>query len=135
MGCGRVPTLGIAERILDCHAHVGGSQLRLHGAVRKLNGGVDLALAVHEDLDVVDGHVEEVVCLDDLKALVHERGAVDRDLCAHLPRGMRQGIRSRDVCELGSAAAKEWASGARDPDLSHVMPALANEALVDGVVL
>ena len=135
MGGRAVPTLGVAQRVLDGHAHVRRAKLGLHRTVGELDGGVDLALAVHEHVDVVNRHVEEVVRLDDLEALVHEGRAVYGDLGAHLPRGVRERHGGRDVLELVARAAEEGAARAGEPDLAHVLATLPHQALVDGVVL
>jgi len=45
---------------------------------------------MNDDGDIIVFDPEEVVRLDDLKPLVHERGGVDGDLVPMLPRRMRE---------------------------------------------
>jgi hypothetical protein len=52
--------------------------------------------------------------LDQLEPLVRERRGVDRDLRAHVPRGMRQRVVGSDVQELVARAASERAAGCRE---------------------
>ena len=63
----------------------------------------DLAIAIDladNDLDLVVGDVEEPVCLDHLETLVHQGGAVDGDLGAHIPGWVRQRIARADIGQL-----------------------------------
>ena len=83
---GDVDPLGVVQRIGDRHAHVRVAEVRERGAVAEQDERVDDRLRVHDDVDVLVGHAEEVVGLDDLEALVHQRRRVDGDLAAHGPR-------------------------------------------------
>ena len=47
--------------------------MRLHAAVGELHHRMDGALRLHDNLDSVVGHVEQMVSLDHLEAFVHER--------------------------------------------------------------
>ena len=86
-------------------------------------------------LDLVVGHGEQVVRLDDLEALVHERRRVDGDLRAHVPRGMSERLSRRDSAQFISRTTAEGAAGRGHPQTAHLARALANEALVDSAVL
>ena len=57
---------------------------------RSCDERVDDRLRVHDDVDALVGHPEQVVGLDHLEALVHQRRRVDRDLAAHRPRRVRE---------------------------------------------
>ena len=48
---------------------------------------------------------EQIVSLDQLKALVHHRRGIDRDFCAHRPVGMGNGLRGRCRARSRSAVA------------------------------
>ena len=96
---------------------------------------MDGALGLHHDADAVVGHVEQVVGLDDLEALVHERGGIDRDLRTHVPGRMREGLLERDVGELAGRLAAERAARRRDPQRADLFGTFAQKALVDGAVL
>ena len=54
---------------------------------------------------------EQVVRLDHLEALVHQRRGVDRDLAAHRPRRVLERLLDGDVLQLGARAAAERAAG------------------------
>ena len=53
---------------------------------------MDGALRVDDHLDLLHGDSEEVTAFDDLKALVHHRGGIHRDLGSHRPRRMAQSL-------------------------------------------
>ena len=78
------------------------------GAVGELDHRVDDRLRVDDHLDAVVADAEQLVGLDHLEALVHERRRVDGDLRAHLPGGVGQGLvdgdrrRARRGCGRGT---------------------------------
>ena len=78
---------------------------------------------------------EEVVGLDHLEALVHQRGGVDRDLRPHRPHGVLEGLLHRRLRELRGRPAAERPAGARDHHPLEVLPALAAEGHREGRVL
>ena len=75
-----------------------------------------------------DGHllrrqVEQPARFDDLQPLVHQRGRVDRDLVAHLPRRMLQGIGDPDTGEVvGRPVQKRPARRGQDDPLDVCAP-------------
>ena len=69
------------------------------------------------------GIAEQVVGLDDLQALVHERRRVDRDLAAHVPRRVLQRVLDADVLELGARAPAEGAARRGQDELLDASPA------------
>ena len=107
----------------------------LHAAVRVLHHGVDGALRLHDHADAIVGHGEQVVRLDDLETLVHQRGRVDGYLRAHVPRGVRERLSGRDIGQVGSRAAAERSARRRHPQARHLARVFAQKALVDGAVL
>ena len=112
-------------------------QLGDRGAVGELDHRVHDRLRVHHHLDLVVVDAEQLVGLDHLEALVHQRRRVDRDLRAHLPRRVGQRLVDVDVGELGARAAAERpaAGGEHDPGDLAAGVADAAQALVDGAVL
>src|SRR5436853_413306 len=66
--------VGVGEGVLYGHAHVWDAELGLRRAVHEAHNRVDDALRVDYHFDVVVGHAEEPVGLDDLQALVHQAG-------------------------------------------------------------
>src|SRR5215210_290441 len=73
--------------------------------------------------------------LDQLEALVRERRRVDRDLRAHRPRRVRQGLLRRDVYELVPRAAAEGAARAGQHERVDLLPRTTFEALERGRML
>ena len=85
-----VDPLGVVQRVGDRHPHVRIAEVGQRGAVAQLDQAVDDRLGVDDDVDLLVGRPEQVVGLDQLEALVHQRGRVDRDLAAHRPGRMRE---------------------------------------------
>ena len=109
--------------------------MRERGAVAERDHAVDDRLRVHDDLDALVRHAEEVKGLDHLEALVHQRRRVDRDLAAHVPRRVGERLLDGDLRQLGSRAPAERAArGGQDELLDGARP-FAREQLVQGGVL
>jgi hypothetical protein len=102
------------EGVGDRDAHVGIPEVRERGTVVQLDQRVHDRLRVHDDVDPIERHPEEVHRLDHLEALVHQSGGVDRDLSAHVPGRMRERLLAGHVSHLVRAAAAERASGRRE---------------------
>ena len=132
---GRLPTLRVAKRELDGDTHIGGAQVSLHAAISELHHGMDGALRLDHHADLVVGHVEQMMRLDDLQALVHKRGGVDGDLRPHVPSRMVQRLSRRDALKIGTLPAAERAAGGRHPQTGDLSLGLAEQALVNGTVL
>ena len=81
---------------------------------------MDGALRLHHHADLVVGHVEQVMRLDDFQALVHKRRRVDRDFRAHVPRGMFQRLSRRDALQIRALLAAERAARSRYPQTRHL---------------
>ena len=133
---GRRGTVGPAEGVADGEAHVGLGQLGQRRPVAQLHHGVDDRLGVHHDLDPVVVDAEELVGLNDLEALVHQRRRVDGDLRPHGPRRVGQRVGHRDRAEpLGRPAPERTARGGEEQP-GHVGRALQRgQALVQRAVL
>ena len=134
-GGGRRATVGVGQRVLDGKSHVGGAQLGLQRAVHEPDGGVDDALGVDDHLDRVVADIVQPVCLDDLQALVGERRGVDRDLGAHRPGRVAQGLRGRDRGHLRGRRVEERPARRGQDERLHAGHVLADEALPDRRVL
>ena len=132
---GDVDALGVVQRVADRDAHVGIAEVRQRGTVAQHHVGVDDRLRVHDDVDALVGRPEQVVGLDELEALVHERRGVDRDLAAHRPGGVLEGLLDGDRGKLGTAAAAERAPARRQDEPLDGPGALAVEELVQRRVL
>ena len=109
------------------------AQVGERGAVVQVDERVDDRLPVHHDVDPLVGDAEEVMRLDHLEALVHQRGRVDRDPAAHLPGGMGERLLRGDPGEVG-AAAEGPAGRGQDQPLNRARPLRADQ-LVERRVL
>ena len=79
---------------------------------------------------------EQVVGLDHLEALVHQRRRVDRDLAAHRPRRVLERLLDRHGVQLRARAAAERAAGGGEHEPSIVPTRrLAGDQLVQRGVL
>ena len=96
---------------------------------------MDDALRVDDDLDGVVVDIVQPVCLDDLQPLVGERRRVDRDLGAHRPGRVTQGLRRRHGLELGRRRVEERAAGRGQDQRGDPGHGLPDERLPDGRML
>ena len=92
-----VGALRVVQRVGDRHPHVGIAEVGERGAVVELDQRVDQRLRVDDDVDPLVGHGEEVMRLDRLEALVHQRRRVDRDPAAHLPGRVGERVLDADA--------------------------------------
>ena len=128
--------LWVAQCVSNWQAHVWLGELGHGGSVDELHHGVYDRLGVNYDRDAVIIDVEQLVGLDDLESLVHERRRVDGDLGPHGPGGVGQGVLDADPGELRRAAAPEGAPASGEHqagDLGGARP--RPQALVKGAVL
>ena len=100
-----------------------------------LDHRMDGALRLHHHLYAVVRHSEQMMRLDNLQTLVHERGRIDGDLRPHVPCGMRQRLLHRDICKFFARFAAERATGRRNPQATYLCGVFAQQALVDGAML
>ena len=92
---------------------------------------VDHRLAVDDDLDLVGLDREQVERLDQFEPLVHHRGAVDADLGAHRPIGVRDRLRGSDGPHVGERAVAERAARCGQQDASDAVRVARLQALED----
>ena len=101
-----VDALGVVQRVGDRHAHVRVAEVRERRAVAQLDQAVDDRLRVDDDVDLLVRRAEQVVGLDQLEPLVHQRRRVDRDLAAHRPGRVGERLLDRDVLEVCRACGR-----------------------------
>ena len=106
-----------------------------HRAVDELHHRVDELLRVDDDVDAVEGDVEEQVRLDDLEALVDQRRGVGGDHPPHREVGVRERLLRGDVGELLGRATAERAPGRGEDEASYLLGGAGTQALGDGTVL
>ena len=102
-----------AERIGDRHPHVRRAELGQHRAVAIAHHRMDHRLRMDDDLDLLRRQPEQQVRLDQLEALVHHGGRIDRDLGAHVPVGMGQRLLRRGLGHVGQRPVAERPAGRR----------------------
>ena len=127
--------LRVGQGQLNRQPHIRHAQLGDHRAVHQLHHGVDHALGVDHHLDLIRRHAKEVHGLHKLQALVHQGGAVHRDLGAHAPVGMAHRLLRGDILQFLPASAPEGAAGAGKQDLFELSLSPAHQALEDGGML
>ena len=133
---GRPGAVRPAEGVADGEAHVRFGQLRQRRPVAQLHHGMDDRLRVHHDADAVVVDPEELVGLNHLEALVHQRRRVDGDLGTHRPRRMGQGVGHRDGAQPLGRPAPEGPTRGGEEQPGHVgRPLHRGEALVQRAVL
>ena len=128
-----VDALRIVQGVGDRNPHVGVAEVGERGAVVQVHEGVHDRLRVDHDVEALVRHAEQVVGLDQLEPLVHERGGVDRDLAAHVPGGVGERLLASHVLEVG-AAAEGTAAGGEHEAVDGARP-LGGHELVQGGVL
>ncbi len=96
---------------------------------------MDDRLGMNQNFDALQPHGEQMSSLDQFQALVHHRGAIDADLRAHRPIGMRHGLRWRYVTHLFPAARAERAATRRQDDPCHIIQAASGKALKNSIML
>ena len=106
-----VGAVRVVQRVGDRHAHVRIAQVGERGAVVQVHHRVDDRLRVHHHVDPVVGDAEQVVRLDQLEALVHQRGRVDRDLPAHVPGRVGERLLAGHRVELACGPRNGPAAG------------------------
>src|SRR5215472_7314889 len=96
---------------------------------------MDGALRMDANRYPVERHLVEVVRLDYLEALVHQRRRVDRDFRAHRPSRMVQRLLDGDLVQVELGVGPERPAAGGDDKSADVRALLAPKALPDGAVL
>ena len=95
---------------------------------------MDDALRVDHDGHLRRGQIEQPTRFDDFQPLVHQRGRVDRDLVAHLPGRMLQGVADADAAEVFGRAIQKRPTRRGQDDPLDVFAPVAVQGLEHGVV-
>jgi hypothetical protein len=109
--------------------------VREQRSVAEADERVDERRRLQHDLDAVVRDAEEIVRLDQLEALVRERGGVDRDLRAHRPGRVGERLLDRHVLELVACAAAERPARRGEDELGDGLAPPPLEALEHSRVL
>ena len=113
----------------------GGLAWAMRGAVDEGDHRVDDRLRVHDHVDAVVRDAEEQVGLDQLEPLVDQRGGVERDHRAHVPRRVGQRLGDGDVGQLGALSPAERAArGGEHQPVDLLGPAAAQALGQRGVL-
>ena len=113
----------------DRGAHIGIAQLGQHRTVAVLHHGMDHALGVQHDLDILGPGLKQPAGLHDLQPLVHHGGRVHRDLAAHDPVRMAAGLLGRDPGQLLRRQRAKGAAGGGQQDLFNAEPGRARAGI------
>jgi len=90
---------------------------------------------MHHDVDLLGGESKEVVQLDDLQRLVHQRRRSDGHPGAHVPVGVGEGFLGGGAANLVQGARPEGAAAGGQVNPPHPVEPLAAQALEHGGVL
>ena len=82
---------------------------------------MDDRLAVKQHFNLFRGQVEQMMSLDDLQGLVHQRRRVDRDLRPHVPGRMIEGLVDGHLGQRLQRNIPQRASGGRQHDLLNLV--------------
>jgi len=88
---------GMKYGVLESKSHLRRGKLCEDGAVFEFHHGVDDALWMDDDLNLVRRHVEEPPGFNDFQAFVGHGGGVDGDLGSHVPVRVLQGLFQSDI--------------------------------------
>ena len=106
-----------------------------HRAVGEFHQAVHDALRVEHGVALVGLQPEEALGLDQLQALVGERGGIDGDLGAHRPVRVADRVGGSDRRQTFGRPVAEGAAARGEDDAPHARLRVAFQALEDGVVL
>ena len=106
-----------------------------HGAISKLNHGMNLGLTLNDHVDKIEVTTEQMHRLNALQTLIHKGRGVNGDLGSHGPRGVRKGIFAGYKTKFVARTTKEGTTRTGKPNavgLARIFPQIA---LVNGRVL
>ncbi len=97
------------------------------------------ALRVDDDLDHVRRRIKQPACLDNLEALVHHGGRIDRNLASHHPVWMGARLIGCHVGQIGQGRIAERATGCSqqnflDAALIETPRKITGQRLENGIV-
>jgi hypothetical protein len=106
-----------------------------HRAIGELDDAVDQRLGMNDHVDPLVGCPEEMVGLHHLEALVHQGRRIDRDLAAHRPGRMVQGLLDGYIAQFVPRASAEGPAAGGDREPVDRAGRLPGDQLVQGRVL
>ncbi len=90
---------------------------------------------MNQNVELIEPDGKQMICLNQLKALVHHRRGIDAYLCAHVPIGMRDGLRRCDLTHLVKRERPERAAACRQRDFADMFQLASGKALKNGIML
>ena len=136
LGRGGLHPLRIGQRQLNGQPHIRCAQLCHHGTVSELHQAMDNALPVYQHLYLLQRNPIQPHGLDHFQPLIHQGGAVHRNLRPHFPVGVTQSVCLGHILQVCGIHVKERAAGAGQQNLFHFPPVTAtHEALENGGML
>ncbi len=125
---GRMHALGPSEAVGDRCAHVRAAQLREHRAVGQRDEAMHDGLRMDQDVELGGRQSEQMMRLDQLEPLVHQRRRIDGHLGSHRPVRMIERLLGRGFGHLRAAPGAEWTAGRREADgLDQVVPGVRHD--------
>ena len=112
----RLHAIGPGEAVGDRRAHVRAAHLRQHRAVAIIDKAVHDGLRVDQHIEPIGADREEMMRLDELERLVHQRRRIDGDLRPHGPVGMGERLLRRDASHVGQAPRPEGTARGSETD-------------------
>ncbi len=82
-----------------------------------------------DNVDVVIGHPEEQMRLDQLETLVHEGGRVDRNKRPHVPGGVRQRLLCCHLAQFSAGTAPKGPPAGGEDKFTNLLGPAAPQAL------
>ena len=122
-------TVRVEQCILDRNFHIRHAHLTAHSIILVLHSRMQHALTVYHDLDLRRVKVKQPLGFDEFQTLIHQGRRVDRDLIAHVPVGMLEGIGSTNGFQLCLGLAEERTAGGCQDDLADAVHAVSLQAL------
>src|SRR5579883_726228 len=96
---------------------------------------MDDGLGMNNDVNGVQGNVEQQMRLDHLERLVHQRRGIDGDDRPHPPGGMGECLFGGDSDKIGSTAAAERPPARSENEPSYFVGTSRAQTLGEGGVL
>ena len=119
----------------DGRAHVGRRQMRHGGAVLVTDQAMHDRLGMHHHAELFRRQGEKEMRLDQFQPLVHQGGAVERNLAAHRPVGMGDRLFHRGGAHALQRPFAERAARGGDGDQIGFRGIARAQHLEDGIVL
>ena len=93
------------------------------------------ALRMHNNVNLIIGHIKQPMCLHNLQSLVRQGGGIKRHLRPHAPVGMLEALRQGYVFQLTALLAAEGTAARRNDQALDLLFCTAAQGLENSTVL